>query len=368
MRAAEAIIHVDAITRNLARVRERAGACKVMAVVKADGYGHGLERVVRQLAGADAFGVASIDDAERIRALGMSQRIVLLSGFDEPRDLAIVRELRLDCVLHDPEQLAILRAEARAASLGPIAFWLKFDSGMHRLGFPIAQAQAVLAAVHALPQQQGELVVMSHFANADTSNAELSTLAQREQLYALQSAFPQPLSFCNSAATLGLPTMRHQWIRPGGILYGLSTVQGRSGADLGFEPAMQFQTRLIACKPIPAGAAVGYGGSFVAPKAMRLGIAAIGYGDGYPRHTASGTPVLLHDGTRWRQSSVVGRVSMDLLALDLTELPHIDVGARVMLWGSELPVETIAEAAGTISYELTCGLTRRVRFVEARAQ
>ena len=361
MRAAQASIHVDAITRNLARVRELAPGAKVLAIVKADGYGHGLERVTRYLSGADAFGVASIEDAERIRALGLNHRIVLLSGFDEQRDLDIVRELKLDCVLHDPAQLALLAAEPDAANRDAIRFWLKFDTGMHRLGFTISDAPNVLARVRAMPQAQAEITIMTHFAGADEDSPQ--TNQQTNLFNAVVWPKYAPQSLANSAATLRFSETWRDWVRPGGILYGLSTVPGKTGSELGFSPCMTLSTKLIAVKAVPAGAAIGYGGSFIASAPMRIGIAAIGYGDGYPRHASSGTPVLV-DG---ELAHIVGRVSMDLLTIDVSHLKHARVGSKVTLWGPDLPVETIAQCAGTISYELTCGVTRRVRFLEADA-
>jgi len=358
MRTAQASIHVDAITGNLARVRALAPGAKVLAIVKADGYGHGLERVISALSSADAFGVASIEDATRIRALGMQHRIVLLSGFDERCDLDVVRELKLDCVLHDHAQLALLAAEPSAASLAPIRFWLKFDTGMHRLGFAIDSAPDVLTRVRALPQAQAEITLMTHFSQAD----EVSEVTgQQIDLFdACKWPAGASQSLANSAAVLRFTGSCRDWVRPGGILYGLSTIAGKTGADLGFAPCMSLHSRLISVKTIPAGAKVGYGGSYVATEQMRIGIASIGYGDGYPRHAQSGMPVLVGG----ERASTVGRVSMDLLTIDVSHLPFASVGTEVLLWGPELPVEIIAELAGTISYELTCGVTRRVRFLE----
>jgi alanine racemase len=215
MRAAGASIHVDAITRNLARVRELAPGSKVLAIVKADGYGHGLERVIRYLAGADAFGVASIEDAERIRALGLNHRIVLLSGFDELRDLEIVRELKLDCVLHDHAQLALLTDEANAAARPAISFWVKFDTGMHRLGFAIAEAANILQRVQTLPQARSELTLMTHFANADEAGPHTKQQTALFDACAWPSGAAQSLA--NSAATLRFSDTRRAWVRPGGI-------------------------------------------------------------------------------------------------------------------------------------------------------
>jgi alanine racemase len=371
MRSTTAYIDTGAITRNLIEVRRRADGANILAVVKADGYGHGLERVAKALAGADGFGVASIDDAERLRAIGHNQRIVLLSGFHDAAELPVIRDLDLDCVLHDQHQIDALQAQPPHAK--PIRCWLKFDTGMHRLGFPIAELAAVVSACTALPAIASDLTLMTHLSASDEFNSDATPQQIESFDHAIAGAerekantFEQ--SIANSAAIVHWPaanrsgnTANHRnWVRPGGVLYGLSTVPGKTGADLGFTPAMRFAANVIATKTLQPGDRVGYGGSFVANKAMRIGIVAAGYGDGYPRHAPSGTPVLI-DG---QGSSTVGRVSMDLLAIDLTAIPNATIGSKVLLWGPELPAETIADCAGTISYELTCGLTRRVRFSE----
>lgn len=356
-RATAATIHLDALRANLARIRELAPRAKVLAVVKADGYGHGLERVAHALEGADAFGVAAISDAERLRAAGLSQRIVLLSGFDEAADLPLLRRLHLDTVVHHASQLDLLE---RDADPGSLRVWLKIDSGMHRLGFPAAEGAAVHARLRALPAVDPEIVCMTHFARSDEL-AESSTPAQMTRFATAVEGLPGERSLANSAAVLGWPASHGDWIRPGGALYGLSVIEGQSAASFGLQPAMTLSTRLIAINQVARGAMIGYGGTFEAPEAMPVGIAAIGYGDGYPRHAPSGTPVLVGG----QRVPTVGRVSMDLLALDLRAAPQARVGDPVVLWGQGLPVEEIAAAAGTISYELTCGITRRVRFVEA---
>ena len=355
-RPACATIHTDALQHNLAEIRRRAAKSRVMAVVKADGYGHGLERVAQALAGADAFGVASIADAERIRATGSSKRIVLLSGFFEPGDLGLIRRLQLDTVLHHASQLEMIEADRDPT---PLNLWVKFDSGMHRLGFALADARRIAERVRALPQCAEPPVWMTHFARSDEFEAQ-ATAEQVARFDAALQGLDGPRSLSNSAAVLGWPTAHRDWVRAGGALYGLSVVAGRSGADFGLRPAMSLSTRLIAVNQVPAGEAIGYGGVYIARRPLRVGIAAIGYGDGYPRVAPSGTTVLV----RGRPAPTVGRVSMDLLAVDLSELPDAEVGDPVLLWGPALPVEQVAESAGTISYELTCGITRRVRFVE----
>jgi alanine racemase len=352
-----ATIHIDALRHNLMRVRELAPRSRVMAVVKADGYGHGLERVAHALEGADAFGVAAIGDAERLRAAGLSQRIVLLSGFDEPADLPVLRRLKIDSVVHHAAQLEILEAD-RGDS--PIRVWLKIDSGMHRLGFPPDEAAAVHARLRALAQVDDDLTLMTHFASSDEFDGTLTPL-QVGRFDAATYGLGGERSLANSAAILGWPQAHGDWVRAGGALYGLSVVAGRSAASFGLQPAMSLSTRLIAINRVARGETVGYGATWRCDSDRMIGIAAIGYGDGYPRAAPVGTPVLVN-GAR---APIVGRVSMDLLAIDLAAQPDAKVGDPVLLWGRGLPVEEIAAAAGTISYELTCGITRRVRFVEA---
>lgn len=355
MRATSATIHLGALRRNLARLRALASPAKVLAVVKADAYGHGLERVARALHEADAFGVASIADGLRLRAAGHRQRIVVLSGPDRADDLAEVRRLDLDIVVHHDSQLEWL--ESRPGK--PIRVWLKIDSGMHRLGFPPARAQAVHARLSRLPAVAEDIVLMTHFAASDEFDNAL-TGHQIAAFVRATAGLPGARSLSNSAGLLGWPAGRGDWVRAGGLLYGLSVVDGKCGADFGFEPAMTLETRLIAVNPLEAGARVGYAATWQAPQDLPLGIAAIGYGDGYPRSAANGTPVLVGG----RPAAVVGRVSMDLISIDLRSVPEARVGEVVTLWGAGLPVETVAAHAGTLSYDLTCGMTRRVLFVE----
>lgn len=355
MRPTSATIHLGALRRNLARVRERAGAARVMAVVKADAYGHGLERVARTLADADAFGVASIADGMRLRAAGHRQRIVVLSGPDSATDLAEVRRLELDVVIHHEAQLDWLEATSGV----PVRVWLKVDSGMHRLGIPLHRVAAVHHRLAALPGVARDIVLMTHFAASDEFDNPL-TAAQLAAFERATAGLPGPRSLSNSAALLGWPAARGDWVRAGGLLYGLSAVEGRPAAGFGFEPAMTLATRLIAINRLRKGERVGYAATWEAPVDMALGVAAIGYGDGYPRSAVNGTPVLV-DG---RPAAIAGRVSMDLVTIDLRNVPDARIGAPVVLWGAALPVETVAAASGTIGYDLTCGMTRRVLFVE----
>jgi len=355
-RPTSATIHIDALRHNLARVRALAPSSRVMAVVKADGYGHGLERVARALADAEAFGVAALSDAERLRAIGLRNRIVLLSGFDEAADLELLRELDVDTVVHHDSQLALLEAD-RGRS--PLRVWLKFDTGMHRLGFDPMRAAELHGRLRALPNvSAADLVAMSHFASSDEF-CGAQTVAQMNQFAGIAATMGAPVSLSNSAAVLGWPDAHRDWVRAGGALYGLSVVSGKTGAYFGLKPVMKLSTRLIAINRIAKGERVGYSATWECPEDMDVGVAAIGYGDGYPRSVPSGTPVLING----QRVPLVGRVSMDLMTIDLRTLPGAKVGDEVTLWGPELPVEEIATAAGSISYELTCSITRRVRAV-----
>jgi alanine racemase len=355
-RATLATIHLGALRRNLARARELAGGAKVMAVVKADGYGHGLERVARALRDADAFGVAAIGDGLRLRAAGVINRIVVLSGPDEPADLAELRRLDLDAVIHHQTQVDWLAADRGTR---PLRIWLKIDTGMHRLGFAPEAAAEVHARLRALAGVDPDIVLMTHFAASDEFDGGL-TPEQIERFSTAAANLPGSQSLANSAALLGWPAAHGQWVRAGGILYGLSVIEGKTGADLGFEPAMTLSTKLIAVNRIKRGERIGYAASYECPEDMRIGVAAIGYGDGYPRSAPSGTPVLV----KGARAFIAGRVSMDLITIDLRGVADARVGDRVILWGGQLPVESIAAHAATISYDLTCGMTRRVLFVE----
>ena len=360
-RPTSATIHIDALRHNLGQLRARAPNSRVMAVVKADGYGHGLERVARALGGADAFGVAAMSDAERLRAAGLSQPIVLLSGFDEVDDLARLRGLGVETVVHHASQIQMLEQSAGAE---PIRCWLKVDTGMHRLGFAPEAVRDAHARLSALPGVADDIVLMSHFASSDEFDGSSSGGRQtREQLRVFAEAtagLAGARSLANSAAVLGWPDAHADWIRPGGALYGMSVVDGQCGEHFGLRPAMTLSTRLIALNRVRKGGRIGYGATWECPHDMLVGVAAIGYGDGYPRAAPAGTPVLV-DG---QIAQIIGRVSMDLMTIDLRDVVDARVGASVTLWGPDLPVERIAVAAGTIGYELTCSITRRVRFVE----
>ncbi|MEO6968434.1 MAG: alanine racemase [Rhodanobacteraceae bacterium] len=356
-RSAIATIHLDALRTNLARVRSLAQNAKVMAVVKADAYGHGLERCARALHDADAFGVASIADGLRLRAAGHRQRIVVLSGPDDMSDLAELRRLDLEAVIHHDSQIAMLEADHGAQRL---RVWLKLNTGMHRLGFPADRAHELHARLCAMPGVDPDIVLMTHFASSDEFDNAV-TARQIARFNEVTLDLPGERSLSNSAGVLGWPHARGDWVRVGGLLYGLSVASGKTGADFGFAPAMTLTTRLVGINSVKRGERVGYGARFECPEDMAIGVAAIGYGDGYPRSAPSGTPVLVGNA----KASIVGRISMDLITLDLRQASNARVGDVVTLWGPTLPVEITAQHAGTISYELTCGVTRRVLFTES---
>lgn len=355
-RSATATIHLGALCANLARARELAQGARVMAVVKADAYGHGLERCARALADADAFGVASIADGLRLRAAGHRQRIVVLSGPDAASDLAEMRRLHLEAVIHHESQLAMLETENDGE---PLKVWLKLDTGMHRLGFPADRAAELYTRLRAFPAVDPHVILMTHFASSDEFDND-RTVRQTQCFLHATADLPGERALSNSAGLLGWPAARGNWVRVGGLLYGLSVADGKTGADFGFAPAMTLTTRLVAINRIARGERVGYGATWECPEDMHIGVAAIGYGDGYPRSARSGTPVLVADAP----AAVIGRVSMDLLTLDLRNAPEARVGDVVTLWGPQLPAEAVAGHAGTIAYELTCGVTRRVLFTE----
>jgi alanine racemase len=357
-RTTVATIHLGALRHNLARLKALAAPAQVMAVVKADAYGHGLERVARALNHeADAFAVAALGDGLRLRAAGHRQRIVVLSGPDNASDIAEMQRLQLDAAIHHDTQLQWL---ARAdASRGRLRVWLKVDSGMHRLGFAPDRVAGVHTQLASMPGVDPAIGLLTHFSESEVFGGE-QTPAQIACFDEATRMFAGPRSLSNSAAVLGWPEARGDWVRTGGLLYGLSVVNGKTGEDFGFRPAMTLSTRLIAINRISKGERIGYNGTWVCPEDMPVGVAAVGYGDGYPRSAVAGTPVLVGQ----QRVPLIGRVSMDLITLDLRDAPAAQIGDRVVLWGPQLPVETIAGQSATISYDLTCGMTRRVLFVE----
>lgn len=354
-RGTEAVIDVPALARNLHKVRDWAGDARVIAVVKADAYGHGLERCFPALGQADLLAVATLDEARAIRVLDPRIPVLLLEGVLTGDELAVVEELGLEIVVHSPEQLEWIERSGR--TLAP-RVWLKIDSGMHRLGFALDQARDAHRRLSSLPGVH-EVVLMTHLACADEP-AHPMTARQIEAFDAAVEDLSGPRCIANSAALLTRRDARRDWVRAGLILFGVSPIADRPGASLGLEPVMTLATQLISVRDVPAGDSIGYGARFVAERDLRIGVAAIGYGDGYPRNMPDGAPVLVNG----RRQRLAGRVSMDMMTIDLDGQPAAAVGDPVVLWGEGLPVEEVAGALGTIPYELACRVTRRVRYRE----
>jgi len=354
-RPIQALIHRDALAHNLARARAQAPNAKVWAVVKANAYGHGIERVYDALKGADGFALLDLAEAERLRRLGWRGPILLLEGCFEPRDLEACSRLQLWHVVHSVEQIDWLAAHKTTQ---PQRVFLKLNSGMNRLGFTPAVLRGAWARLDGLAQVE-DIVLMTHFADADGERGIAPQLAAFE---AATQGLPGQRSLSNSAAILRHPQAQADWVRAGIMLYGSApdfTTHDIAHWDL--RPTMTLRSKLIAIQTLQSGQAIGYGSSYTAEAALRVGIVACGYADGYPRHCATGTPVLV-DGARTR---TVGRVSMDMLAVDLSAQPDAGIGSEVTLWGSaasgaRLPIDEVARAAGTIGYELMCALTQRV--------
>jgi len=350
-------IHIDAMKHNLARARESARGARLWAVVKADAYGHGLARAVRGFAEADGLALVEFDYALRLRELGWTRPILMLEGFFDASDLQLMARHGLQGSVHSEEQLAMLAAAQLPA---PIDVHLKINTGMNRLGFTPDSVAHAYARLRDLPQV-ASMTLMTHFANADELAPARLPLAQQLQRFEAGAASINqrlPRSLSNSAALL-MHEIDSDWVRPGVMLYGgtpAGSAHGVPASQFGLLPTMTLRSRIIGVQQIDAGELVGYGSCFEAGAPMRIGVVACGYADGYPRHAPHGTPVLV-DGVR---TGVVGRVSMDMLMVDVTHLPGAEVGSEVTLWGQGLPIDEVALAAGTIGYELMCALAPRV--------
>ncbi len=347
-----ATIDISAMRANLSLAKAHAGQASAWAVVKANGYGHGLHNALRGFAAADGLALVEPDAAVRLRELGWRKPVLLLEGFFDLQDLEAVSDHALDTVVHCDEQLTMLE---KYPLRGQIDVHLKVNSGMNRLGFRPEQVAGAYARLRAVPKVR-QIVLVTHFANADDETNLAMPLAEQVRRTRLAAAgLDAPLSMCNSAADLLHGELAGRWVRPGIMLYG-GTPGVKTAAEFGLRPAMTLSSRLIAVQDIAAGDAVGYGSRFVADRAMRIGVVACGYADGYPRHAPDGAPVLV-DGVR---CALAGRVSMDMLTVDLSAAPGARQGADVTLWGDGLPIDEVAQAAGTIGYELMCAVAPRV--------
>jgi alanine racemase len=348
-----AVVDPDALRHNLGQVRAAAGDARVMAVIKANAYGHGLTHAAKALTDADGFAVARLDEGLALRAAGLNHRVLLLEGVFNAEQLALAAKERFDLMVHSFEQLDLLDG---LGGTGSVNAWIKVDSGMNRLGFRLEDFHAAYARLRRNPRVQADPTLATHLASAG-DRRDLKTRQQLDAFAAVTAALPGARSIANSAGVLAWPSSRADWVRPGLMLYGVSPFQGSTGAELGLRPAMTLRSEVIAVKAVKAGETVGYGGAWIARRDTRMAVIAAGYGDGYPRSVPSGAPVQVAG----RRAPLIGRVSMDMLTVDVTELPAVAVGDPVVLWGGEIPVEDIALLAGAIPYELICGVSQRVQ-------
>lgn len=344
-------IDLSALERNL-HVARRLTSSRIMAVIKANAYGHGLLHTAEALQKADGFALLNIGDAVRLREAGFRQVLLALEGAFHAEDFELLAEYDVATVLHSPHQLAMLDAYPRR---GGLSLWLKVNTGMNRLGFATDEVPAVMAQLKQHPAIR-DVTLMTHFANADTA---AGVAVQLERFNSLASAYKVPRSLANSAALLRYPATHGDWVRPGIMLYGSSPFAETSAADLGLRPVMTLTSEIISVREIQSGESVGYGDLFRAERRMRIGVVACGYADGYPRQAPTGTPILVNG----QRTQTLGRVSMDMLSVDLSALSEAGIGSRVTLWGEGLPVDEVAQASGTISYELLCALAARVPIV-----
>ncbi len=353
-RPIRARISRSALLHNYRLAQARASGARAWAVIKADAYGHGQWRAVDALREvADGFAVLECENAVALRDSGIAQPILLLEGIFSAQDARAVAEFRLTSVVHCREQLELLLAAV--PPVAPLAICLKLNTGMNRLGMGAADldyARKILAARPAV-----DLTLMTHFAEADGERGVAGQLARFREL---AGDWRGPVSLANSAALLRHPQTHADWVRPGIMLYGSSPFSDASADQLGLRPVMTLESRIIGVQQLTPGERVGYGGTFVAAQPMRIGIVACGYADGYPRHAPSGTPIAVLG----QRTGTVGRVSMDMLACDLSDIPEADIGSPVTLWGAgqagHVPADAVAQAAGTIAYELFCALAPRV--------
>lgn len=355
-RPSRVVIDKQALKHNLQVVQELAPHSKTMAIIKADAYGHGLVRVANTLSDADAFGVACLEEAEQLRSASITTPIVLLEGPHKAVDLAAIVQLQLDVVIHNEFQLDILE---QATLETPLQVWIKIDTGMHRLGFPLDKVPKILKRVVHCKNIKPAFRLMTHLATAN----ELDNPLMQQQLDNFKQVcdgVEAEKTIANSAAVIAFSKTHAEWNRPGIMLYGVSPMLDKHAHELGLKPVMTLESELISIQKLKKGEPVGYGATWRCPEDMPVGVVAAGYGDGFPRHAKSGTPVLVND----VRCALIGRASMDMLTIDLRNQPQAMIGDRVVLWGESLPVEEIAQHADTIPYELLCGVHKRLEFIE----
>lgn len=345
-------INLAALKHNFLRIRQLAPHSKMIAMVKANAYGHGIKRVAQALPDADAFGVASLDEGLMLRDAGIAQAIVLMEGLFEAHELPDAAHYDCTLVVHHEQHLAMLE---NATLLQPLSVWLKINTGMHRLGFQPAQLQAAYERLLRCTNVRKPIGLMTHFAEADKVAEDSLTTTQIREFQLLTDDLEGPRSLANSAGILGWPIAHADWVRPGLMLYGASPFVVQTGLDHGLMPVMTLSSRIIAIIPVKKGGRVGYGGEWTASSDTQVGVVGIGYGDGYPQGAKNGTPVLVNG----HATQLVGRVSMDMLTVDLSNVPNAAIGDTVILWGDGLPVEWVARHNHTSAWELLTRMTPR---------
>lgn len=349
-RPIRATISASALAHNFMVAKAYAGGAKLWAVLKANAYGHGVERAARALDAADGFAVLDFQEAARLRVMGVKKPILMLEGFFKPIDVPLLHKYSLTPVIHNPEQVEMLR---HAGLPDEIDVYLKVNSGMNRLGFTVESLRPAYNAVRMHPQVRN-LTLMTHFADADGASG---VKAQLDWFNEVTKGFEAPRSLANSAALIRYPEeTRADWVRPGIMLYGCSPWAERSAESLGLKPVMTLASEIIATQHLQPGERVGYGFAYEAVGELTIGVVACGYADGYPRHAPTGTPVLVNG----KRTRIVGRVSMDMICVDITDIPDAYIGSPVTLWGEGLSADEVAASAGTLSYELLCALAPRV--------
>jgi len=354
-RPAQVVINLAALRHNFSRVRALASASRIIAVVKADAYGHGLVRVAQALPAADAFGVACLEEATELRDAGIGQPIILLEGPYTGGELTEIVRLGLDVVIHHEDQIRMLE---QYQGNGAVKVWMKIDSGMHRLGFDPAVVPTCWLRLQKCESIQQDINLMTHMANASNPDSDM-TQRQLDIFNKTCAGIPGLRTLANSAALLAWPQTHADYVRPGLMLYGVSPMDGKTATDHNLLPVMSLRSKLISIRHVNRGEPVGYGADWLCPEAMPIGIVAAGYGDGFPRHGRTGTPVMING----RRSQIIGNPSMDMLTVDLRNIPGVKIGDPVELWGDALPVEDVAKSAKTIPYELLCAVHKRLKVI-----
>jgi len=349
MRPIQATISLSALEHNLAVAKSKAPQSKIMAVVKANGYGHGLLNAAKGLKAADGFAILGLDEALTLRNAGYTQTILMLEGVFSSDELIHVSEKAISIVVHSDVQINMLEQVKLAK---PISVHLKINTGMNRLGFKPSDFESARARLEAC-NNVADLTLMTHFATADESVGITEPLAVFNKT---TQDHQEPCSLANSATLMRFPEAHGQWVRAGIMLYGSSPIAGESAASFNLKPVMQFTSKIIAVQSLETDESIGYGQTFTAAKKTRVGIVACGYADGYPRHAPNGTPLAVAG----KLTQIIGRVSMDMLYVDISDIPEAEIGAHVELWGSQVSVDDVAQTAGTISYELLCAVAPRV--------